>query len=364
VSKVTVKGKETKLTPVQVARHKRRKKVFDIEPAERISLTIVDGLTAKEKKELEPIYYGKQTRYPKVRNVVSTGCPNVDLAIARDIHGNWGLPCGRFVYLVGKEKSGKTSLYCSAIRWLQENGGAAYLLEGEHTFDAKLAAKMGIDTERLVFSQPNTLDEVAQKIISAVEAIGETGNPDNVPIMIVVDSISSFPTAEEVKADFSKPHMGGHARIMSKLDRKISGSLSKLNILLLLIFQQRAKIGVMFGDNTAMIGGDAIKYHCSVGLKMGRISYLKKGDVKIGIRSRITAVHNKCRNPWGSGEIDIYYGKGIDTDMAMFDALKNKGIITRTGSYYKWGNTKFKLAEFSGLLDSSYDDAMKAVYGK
>lgn len=312
------------------------------EVAKRISLKIVGGLSPSQRKAFEPIFYGDKAVFPSVRNVIRTDCPNIDVISARSVDGKWGLPCGRLVYIQGRDKVGKTTLCLHIMKWVQEHHGVVYMIESEHSLDISLAQRIGVDPDRIIFSMPRTMEECAAKIRSAVKMIMKVrdGNDEeidtmnDIPILIVVDSVSALPTEAEVKDDFSKAHPGEHARIISKLCREVTGVIGRLNIMLLFVFQERRKIGgSSWGDNSTFIGGDAVRFHASVGFKISRIAFLKdNNDERIGIRSKVQNVLNKCRKPFGSAEIDIYWGKGIDTKMTLWDALMDNGIVVGTGS--------------------------------
>lgn len=318
----------------------------------KISLSIAEAIDKKYKKP-SYIYYGDKTKIPVVSDVISTGAPNVDLIAARASNGRWGLPCGRIVYAYGKEKCGKTSFLMSIVKEIQRLKGIAFFIESEHALDTEYAEDLGLDMDEILLSQPDSLDDccaIIEDTIKTIIIVRKANKIDEkVPTLIGVDSISAFPTKAEIKDDFSKAHPGEHARLISKLCREITKPIAGLNILVFFVLQNRSKIGVKWGSPDTFIGGSALKFHASIGFKLSRIAYLKDSkDERYGIRTKIQAECNKCRPPMKAAEVDIIWNKGVDIDQALLDALLDKRIIKKKGSWYYWHDLKKQEHKFQG----------------
>ena len=319
----------------------------------QVSINIRDSLEAKYKNNPSYIYYGSSIKLPKVTNVISTGAIGIDMITAKASNGRWGLPFSRFVYLYGREKSGKTTIVLSIIREIQRLGGVAFMVESEHSLDVGYAKSLGVDMGQVLFSQPSSLEDACDVIMtscSIVEKFRKKDKDFNSPVFIVVDSISAFPTQSEIDNDFSKKPVGGHARVISQMCRVLTEPISKLNILILFVAQQRSKIGVVYGDNTTFIGGDALKYHASVGYRVSRVGWIKgSNDSKVGIRSKVMVVHNKCRPPMEDAEIDIIWGKGIDSIVSLYDTMTDKKLIKKKGSWNNYIDRHGKERSWQGM---------------
>lgn len=319
----------------------------------KLSLSIAEAID-KEYKNRSYIYYGDKTVIPVVRDVISTQAINIDLISARASNGRWGLPCGRIVYAYGKEKCGKTTLMLSIIKEVQRTGGIPFLIESESSLDVNYAEELGLNMNEVLLSQPDSLDDCCGIIESTIKTIikvrKEQKITKDIPILIAIDSVSAFPTKAEIKDDFTKAHPGEHARLISKLCRSITAPIRRLNILMFFVLQRRSKIGIKFGDPGTFIGGDALKFHASVGFKMSRIAYLKTGgDERYGIRTKVQSEWNKCRPPMRTAEIDIIWGTGIDSDQALIDAMFEYGLITKKGSWYTWYDFRKQMYKYQGL---------------
>lgn len=332
------------------------------ELAEKISVNIADAIQKKYGKNREAnIFYGDATKLPTIRRIISTQAANLDIITARTTKGRYGLPCGRFVYVYGPEKCGKTTLAMHIIMEVQRLGGVVFYIEGESAFDYMYAQTLGVDVDHMIFSQPDTLEEAVEYIIYTTEVIRGIRKKEkglSIPIVIVTDSISAFPTEYEVKNGTIE--VGGHARLVSSMSRVLTRRIAVQDILFFFILQRRRKIGVTKWQNPdTFIGGDALKMHCSVGLRMNRIRFLKEGDDRIGISSRVLVEYNKCLPPSRYAEVDIIWGKGIDKTKALLSALMEKNIIVKKGSWYHWtppGKKKIKwmgTERFEEILEKS-----------
>lgn len=326
--------------------------------SDKVSVNIAKSIQKKfGKKGASKIFYGDITKLPTIRRIISTQAPNLDIIAARTTKGRYGLPCGRFVYVYGPEKCGKTTLAMHIIMEVQRRDGVIFYIEGESAFDYLYAQTLGVDVERMIFSQPDTLEEAVSYIVHATEVIQDLRKKEegmNIPIAIITDSISAFPTEKEAKTGIVE--VGGHARLISSMSRVLTRKMAIRDVLFFFILQRRSKIGVTkWQSPDTFIGGDALKMHCSVGLKMSRIRFMKDDDdKKIGIESRIHVEYNKCLPPSRSAEVDIVWGKGIDTNKAFFEALREKKVITKKGSWYTWEPPKMAKIKWMGM-DKFYE---------
>lgn len=343
---------------------------------ELIRVNIAEQIRKEYKDNPSYIYYGDSARMPTLRQVIPTGLPNLDVVMAKDSKGDWGLPCGRIMYLYGKEKCGKTTLALHIAKIVQQSGGIVFFVESEHALDSQYAETLGVNTKELLLSQPDTLEDCFNVILSAVKTVikfrKQHGDDNNVWIVIIVDSISGFPTKAEVESNFEKRHVGEHARIISEACRRLTSRMSKLNVLLLCVAQEREKIGVTYGDASTFIGGRALRFHASIGLRINRIANLKAGEEPYGIRSRVRVVHNKCRPPLKDVDLDIIWSKGIDQINAIHEALEDNKAIKKKGAWKTWiDRNKQKhvwqtLDEFASLLENTRyrKQLMDKAYGK
>ncbi len=258
---------------------------------------------------------------------ISTGSLELDVAL-----GIGGIPRGRVVEIYGPESSGKTTLTLHAVAEAQKLGGTAAFIDAEHALDPVYAAKLGVDTDELLVSQPDTGEEA----LEITEALVRSGAID----IIVVDSVAALVPKAEIDGDMGDSHMGLQARLMSQALRKLTGIIAKSNTCVIFINQIRMKIGVMFGSPETTTGGNALKFYSSVRLDIRRIETLKNGDEPIGNRVRVKVVKNKVAPPFKQAEFDIMYSSGISREGGILDLGVKFGIINKAGTWYSYGEER------------------------
>lgn len=244
--------------------------------------------------------------------------------------GCGGYPRGRIVEVYGPEASGKTTLTLHAIASCQAAGGVAAFVDAEHAFDPTYAARLGVDLDALLVSQPDH----GEQAMEVVDKLVSSGAID----LVVVDSVAALTPLAELEGDMGDQQVGLQARLMSKGMRKLAGSIHKTNACVIFINQLRQKIGVMFGPSTTTTGGNALKYYCSLRLEVRRIGAIKDGTEAIGNRTRVKTVKNKLAPPFREVEFDLMYGQGISTEAELLELAEAAGIVTKSGSWYRLGD--------------------------
>jgi len=258
---------------------------------------------------------------------ISTGSLSLDIAL-----GIGGLPKSRIVEIYGPESSGKTTLALQVIAEAQKNGGTCAFIDAEHALDPSYAKKLGVNTTDLLISQPDT-GEQALEITDTLVRSGAIS-------VLVVDSVAALTPRAELEGEMGDHHMGLQARLMSQALRKLTGSISKSNTMVIFINQIRMKIGVMFGSPETTAGGNALKFYSSVRLDIRRIGAIKDGDEIVGNQTRVKVVKNKVAPPFKVVEFDIMYGKGISKLGELIDLGAKADIVEKAGAWYSYKGEK------------------------
>ena len=260
-------------------------------------------------------------------DVVPSGSISLDIAL-----GVGGYPKGRIIEIYGPESSGKTTFALHAIAEVQKTGGRAAFIDAEHSLDPVYASNLGVNIDELLLSQPDT-GEQALEICDALvksEAVS----------IIVIDSVAALVPQAEIDGEMGDSHVGLQARLMSQALRKLSGSISKTNTIVIFINQLREKVGVMFGNPETTPGGKALKYYSSVRLDIRRGEQIKSGADVIGNRTNIKVVKNKVAPPFKSASVDIMYGEGVSQNGELVDLAADANIIEKSGAWYSYNGEK------------------------
>lgn len=258
---------------------------------------------------------------------ISTGAVNLDAAV-----GIGGIPRGRISEIYGPESSGKTTLCLHVIANAQRAGGIAAFVDAEHALDVQYAAKLGVDVDNLLVSQPDTGEQALD--------IAEVLIRSNAIDVVVIDSVAALVPRAEIEGEMGDSHVGLQARLMSQALRKITGAVNRSSTSVIFTNQIREKIGVMFGSPETTSGGRALKFYASVRLDIRRIGAIKDGQDVTGNRTRVKVVKNKCAPPFRQAEFDILYNEGISHYGLLIDLGSEHDIVQKSGSWYSYGDLR------------------------
>lgn len=289
---------------------------------------------------------------PIMENSISTGCLSLDIAL-----GVGGVPKGRIIEIFGPESSGKTTLALHIIAEAQKAGGFAAFIDAEHAVDPDYSKNLGVNTEELLISQPDT----GEQALEICETLVRSSALD----VIVIDSVAALVPRAELEGDMGDAHMGLQARLMSQALRKLTGTVSRSNTTVVFINQIREKIGVMFGNPETTPGGRALKFYSSIRMEIRRITSLKDGGEMVGSRVRVKVVKNKVAPPFKQSEFDIMFGQGISYEGDILDLAVTGDIVEKTGAWYSFEDQKIGQGrENAKTFLTDNDDILKSITEK
>ncbi len=258
---------------------------------------------------------------------ISTGCLDLDIAL-----GVGGVPKGRIIEIYGPESSGKTTVALHIAAEAQKRGGAVAFIDAEHALDPSYARNLGVDTENLIVSQPDT----GEQGLEIAEALVRSGAID----VLVVDSVAALVPRAEIDGEMGDSHVGLQARLMSQALRKLTGTIQKTGCVAIFINQLREKVGVMFGNPETTTGGRALKFYASIRLDVRRIDSIKQGESIVGNRTRVKVMKNKVAPPFKQAEFDIMYNEGISRTGNIVDVGVKEGIVQKSGAWFSYGDIR------------------------
>ena len=259
--------------------------------------------------------------------VISTGSLGLDIAL-----GVGGVPKGRVVEIYGPEASGKTTLALHIVAEAQAHGGMGAFVDAEHALDVSYAKKLGVKTDDLLISQPDH----GEQALEITETLVRSGAVD----VLVIDSVAALVPKAEIEGEMGDAHMGLQARLMSQALRKLTGTISRSQSVVIFINQIRMKIGIMFGNPETTTGGNALKFYASIRMDIRRTGAIKDGDNIVGGRTRVKVVKNKMAPPFKEAEFDIMYGTGISREGELIDLGSEMGVLEKSGAWYSFGGER------------------------
>jgi recombination protein RecA len=296
---------------------------MSVNPEKEKAIELAMGAVERQFGKGSIMRLGKDEPLIRDVQVISTGALSLDIAL-----GVGGVPRGRVIEIYGPESSGKTTLSLHIVAEAQKKGGICGYIDAEHAMDVGYARKLGVRTDDLLLSQPDT----GEQALEIVEMLVRSGAID----VLVVDSVAALVPKAELEGEMGDAHMGLQARLMSQALRKLTGTISKSQTCVVFINQIRMKIGVMFGNPETTTGGNALKFYASQRLDIRRVGAIKNGDAVIGNRTRVKVVKNKMAPPFKEVEFDIMYGTGISREGDLIDLASQDGIVEKSGAWYAY----------------------------
>jgi recombination protein RecA len=257
---------------------------------------------------------------------IPTGSISLDLALGG------GIPRGRIIEIYGPESSGKTTVCLHAVAEVQKSGGTAAYIDAEHALDPAYAKRLGVDTDKLLISQPDSGEQALEILETLVRS--------NAVDIVVIDSVAALVPQAEIEGDMGDAHMGLQARLMSQALRKLTGVINRSKTTVIFVNQLRMKIGVMFGNPETTTGGNALKFYASVRMDIRRQAQIKQGDEVIGNHVRVKVVKNKVAPPFREAEFDIMYNQGISREGDVIDLAVTQGVVDKAGAWYEYKGEK------------------------
>ena len=335
---------------------------------EELASAIVDTLNKTFKDGQVAYLIGQEETPTDLTDFVSTGSSLLDLAISNRVDG--GIACGRITELTGLEGSGKSLLTAHMMANVQREGGVAVLIDTENAVNAEFYEAIGLDFNKMVYAQPETLEDIFTMIEKIIETVRKGGNADK-KVIIVVDSVAGVPTAAELESDYNKDgYATGKAIILSKAMRKVTGLIAKQKIALVFTNQLRQKLNApAFSDPWTTSGGKAIAFHASTRLRLAVTGKITNKDKEVlGVNVKASVIKNRLGPPFRTAEFDVYFDRGIDDLTSWLDFCKSKGIVTTGGAYFTYTDAsgtdhKMQSKDWRGWLET-HPDLQTEIYEK